>query len=81
MVTNVSQIGWNKVAEFPPFLAESNVSSYLQWAIPLTKFSVSTSQYIYTGLLNVIKVNGTEFTPLPTYTNSSHNQSLALFDV
>ena len=81
MVTNVSQVGWNEVAEFPPFGAENNVSSYLQWAIPLTKFSVSTSWYFYMGLLNAIKVNGTEFTPSPTFASSSLKQSLALFDV
>ncbi|KAF8808731.1 acid protease [Phlegmacium glaucopus] len=65
VVTNVSQIGWNQVAQFPPFFAENNISSYLQWAIPLTGISV----------------NSTQFTPLPTYTNSSQNHSLALFDV
>ena len=47
VVTNVSQVGWNEVAEFPPFSEENNVSSYLQWAIVLTSFSVSTSRYLY----------------------------------
>jgi len=65
VVANVSQVGWNKVAQFPPFFAENNSSSYLQWAIPLTGISVNSSQ----------------FTPLPTYTNSSQNHSLALIDV
>jgi hypothetical protein len=65
VVSNVSQVGWNRVAQFPPFSTENNISSYLQWAIPLTGISV----------------NGTQFTPLPTYTNSSQNHSLALFDL
>lgn len=65
VVTNISQVGWNEVAQFPPLLAENNVSSYLEWAIPITGFSV----------------NGTQFTPLPTYANSSQNHSLALFDI
>ena len=41
VVTNISYIGWNKVAQFPPFGAENNVSSYLQWAISLTAVAVS----------------------------------------
>jgi hypothetical protein len=41
IVKNPALISWNQVAEFPPFLAESNVSSYLEWAIPITSFSVN----------------------------------------
>lgn len=41
VVTNISHVGWNKVAQFPPFGAENNVSSYLQWAIPLAAVAVS----------------------------------------
>ena len=41
VVTNVTNIVWNKVVEFAPFSSESNVSSYLQWAIPLSSISVS----------------------------------------
>jgi len=82
VVTNVSQVGWNKVAQFPPFSAENNISSYLQWTIPLSGISVTTSRYFMRVWLNfTLKVNGTQFTPLPTYTNNSQNHSLALFDV
>ncbi|KAH9481352.1 Aspartic protease [Psilocybe cubensis] len=65
VVTNATNIGWNKVAQFPPFGAESNVSSYLQWAIPITG----------------IAVNGTQFTPTSTYANIGLTRSLALFDI
>jgi len=65
VVKNVSKIGWNKVVEFAPFRNESNVSTYLQWAIPLAAFSV----------------NDTQLTPLPTYTNLGGNTSLAMFDI
>lgn len=65
VVTNVSHVGWNKVAQFPPFGVENNVSSYLQWTIPLT----------------AVAVNGTAFTPIPTYANGGRTRSLALFDV
>ncbi|KDR76212.1 hypothetical protein GALMADRAFT_247475 [Galerina marginata CBS 339.88] len=65
VVTNVSRIGWNKVAQFPPFGAENNMSSYLQWAIPLTG----------------IAVNGTRLSPVPTYASAGQTRSLALFDV
>lgn len=51
VVVNASQIGWNKVAPFPPFGSENNISSYFQWAIPLSGFSV----------------NGTQVAPQPTY--------------
>ncbi|KJA26326.1 hypothetical protein HYPSUDRAFT_64051 [Hypholoma sublateritium FD-334 SS-4] len=51
IVTNTSLIGWNKVAQFQPFAAESNTSTYLQWAVPITGFSI----------------NGTQFAPIPTY--------------
>ncbi|KAF8149990.1 aspartic peptidase domain-containing protein [Crassisporium funariophilum] len=65
VVTNMSRIGWNKVAQFPPFSAENNISSYLQWSIPLTGISV----------------NGTQFDPIPTYASIGRIHSLALFDV
>ncbi|KAF8910641.1 aspartic peptidase domain-containing protein [Gymnopilus junonius] len=65
VVSNASLIGWNKVAEFSPFGAESNVSSYLQWAIQLS----------------AIAVNGTQLLPIPTYPSSGQTRSLALFDV
>lgn len=40
VVTNASLINWNNVAQFSPFGAESNVSSYLQWAIAISSFGV-----------------------------------------
>ncbi|RDB25730.1 Aspartic protease [Hypsizygus marmoreus] len=65
VVTNLSLISWNRVVDFTPFGSESNVSSYLQWVIPISRFSV----------------NGTQFTPIPTYPNNTSNASLALFDI
>lgn len=65
VVTNVTRIGWNEVVEFAPFGVESNVSSYLHWAIPLAGLSV----------------NGTQLAPLPTYPNVTNNASIALVDV
>ncbi|KAF8227298.1 acid protease [Tricholoma matsutake] len=65
VVTNASLINWNNVAEFSPFGAESNVSSYLQWAIPMSSFGA----------------NGTQITPTPTYANFTHNTSLVVFDI
>lgn len=65
VVTNASLISWNNVAEFSPFGAESNVSSYLQWAIPIANFGA----------------NGTQIIPQPTYANFTQNSSLALFDI
>ncbi|CAA7266854.1 unnamed protein product [Cyclocybe aegerita] len=65
VVHNVSNIGWNKVAQFPPFAAENNISSYLQWAIPITG----------------VAFNGTQISPIATYANVGRTQSLALIDV
>ncbi|KAJ7127027.1 aspartic peptidase domain-containing protein [Mycena epipterygia] len=65
IVTNVSKIGWNKVVEFSPIGSESNASSYLHWATPLSAFAV----------------NGTRVSPIPTYANVTANSSLALFDI
>ncbi|KAF8968111.1 aspartic peptidase A1 [Flammula alnicola] len=56
IVTNTTRIGWNKVAQFPPFSVENNASTYLQWAIPMAGVSV----------------NGTQFAPIPTYANISN---------
>ncbi|KAJ7739758.1 acid protease [Mycena maculata] len=65
IVSNVSQIGWNKVVEFSPIGSESNTSSYLYWATPLSAFAV----------------NGTRISPLPTYPNVTGNSSLSIFDI
>lgn len=40
VVKNASLINWNHVVDFAPFNTESNTSSYLQWAIPISGFSV-----------------------------------------
>lgn len=65
VVQNASSISWNEVVPFRPFKAESNSSSYLQWAIHLANISVGT---------NVI-------TPQPTYPIPDSNLSIALLDV
>ncbi|RPD60100.1 acid protease [Lentinus tigrinus ALCF2SS1-7] len=66
VVANRSLIAWNEVVPFAPFLGSSeNSSSYLQWAV----------------VLDGISVNGTEFTPEPTYPIQTMNASLALIDV
>ena len=41
VVKNPALISWNQVVQFPPFAAESNESSYLEWAIPIAGFSVN----------------------------------------
>jgi hypothetical protein len=41
IVNNVSLIEWIEVVPFQPFGAQSNVSSYLQWAIPISNITVS----------------------------------------
>ena len=41
VVKNPALISWNQVVQFPPFAAESNQSSYLEWAIPISGFSVN----------------------------------------
>lgn len=41
IVTNVSLIEWIEVNPFKPIGSESNVSSYLEWAIPISTITVS----------------------------------------
>jgi len=41
IVTNVSLIEWIEVIPFEPVGTASNVSSYLQWAIPISNITVS----------------------------------------
>ncbi|KAF9500128.1 acid protease [Pleurotus eryngii] len=65
VVMQPANISWNPVVQFTPFASESNVSSYLQWAIPLGGFSV----------------NHTQLAPMPTYTNVTNNMSIALIDI
>ncbi|KAI8980194.1 acid protease [Trametes punicea] len=64
VVMNRTLIEWNEVVPFAPFGAESNTSSYLQWAV----------------VLEGISVNGTAVTPQPTYPAQTFNSSLALID-
>ena len=52
VVTNVSLIEWHQVVPFEPFGSESNVSSYLQWTVPISTITVrsiasSLSTYTY----------------------------------
>ncbi|KAK0469787.1 acid protease [Desarmillaria tabescens] len=65
VVTNITNVGWHEVVEFAPIGTENNVSSYLQWAIPLDSFAI----------------NGSSLAPSPTYPNITNNASLAMFDV
>ncbi|KAJ3573645.1 hypothetical protein NP233_g2310 [Leucocoprinus birnbaumii] len=65
IVISPQNISWNDVAQFSPVSVESNTSSYLHWAIPLTSFGV----------------NGTHLVPLPSQASATGNVSLALFDV
>jgi len=65
VVTNLSLIEWHEVVPFAPFGSENNVSTYLQWVIPLRNISI----------------NGSAIAPQPTYPIDTSNISLALFDV
>ena len=40
VVKNVSNIGWNEVVPFQPFVSENSSSSYLQWVIRLSSIAV-----------------------------------------
>lgn len=65
IVTNVSLIEWHEVVPFEPFGSENNVSSYMQWAIPISNISVGTQTFALE----------------PTYPQANSNHSVALFDV
>ncbi|KAH9952051.1 acid protease [Amylocystis lapponica] len=66
IVQNRSLIEWNDVVPFAPFAnTTSNTTSYLQWTIVLSQFSIGASG----------------FTPIPTYPNATYNSSLAVLDV
>ncbi|KAF7986478.1 hypothetical protein HWV62_31273 [Athelia sp. TMB] len=65
VVANASKVVWNEVVPFSPFANQGNSSSYLQWVIRLSSFTVNT----------------TGFSPIPTYPNVTKNASLALFDI
>ncbi|KAI9461713.1 acid protease [Lactarius psammicola] len=65
IVTNVSLIEWHEVVPFEPFGSENNVSSYLQWTIPISNITVRTQTFVLE----------------PTYPQANSNHSLALFDI
>jgi len=65
IVKNVSLIEWIEVIPFRPIGVQSNVSGYLQWAIPISNITVGNQT----------------FTMEPTYPQETSNQSLALFDI
>lgn len=65
VVTNVSLIEWHEVVPFEPFSSENNVSSYLQWAIPISNITVGTQTFVLE----------------PTYPQANSNHSIALFDI
>lgn len=70
------------MAQFPPFGPGNNVSSYLQWAIPISGIAVSPTICVEASRLTYLpKVNGTQFTPTSTYASIGLTRSLALFDM
>jgi hypothetical protein len=81
-VKNASLIGWNEVASFEPFGSESNRSSYLQWAIPMSNITVRLIYlHLRITLISIGQVGTESIQPIPTYTNVNGNRSLALIDV
>lgn len=65
VVQNLSQVIWNEVVSFSPVGTQTNTSGYFFWAIRMSSFAV----------------NGTQYTPQPTYPGPSDNSSIALLDV
>lgn len=65
VVQNVSQVVWNEVVSFSPVSTQTNTSGYFYWAIRMSSFAV----------------NGTQYTPQPTYPGPNDNSSIALLDV
>lgn len=65
VVHNVSQVVWNEVVPFSPVGTKTNTSGYFYWAIRMSSFTV----------------NGTQYTPQPTYPGPSDNSSIALLDI
>ncbi|KAG2157883.1 acid protease [Suillus bovinus] len=65
VVQNVSQVVWNEVVSFSPVGTQTNTSGYFYWAIRMSSFAV----------------NGTQYTPQPTYPGPNDNSSIALLDV
>ncbi|KAF8269569.1 aspartic peptidase domain-containing protein [Lactarius quietus] len=65
IITNFSLIEWNEVVSFEPFGSENNVTSYLQWAIPITNITIGTETFVLEA----------------TYPQANANHSVALFDI
>ncbi|KAI9512034.1 acid protease [Russula earlei] len=65
VVNNVSLIEWIEVTPFEPIGIKSNMSSYLQWAIPITNITVGNQTYALQ----------------PTYPQANSDHSVALFDI
>ncbi|KAI0001510.1 aspartic peptidase domain-containing protein [Russula compacta] len=65
IVNNVSLFEWIEVTPFEPLGIESNMSSYLEWAIPISNITVGNQT----------------FTLQATYPQANSNNSLALFDI
>ncbi|KAG1906727.1 aspartic peptidase domain-containing protein [Suillus fuscotomentosus] len=65
VVQNVSQVVWNEVVSFSPIGTQTNISGYFYWVIRMSSFAV----------------NGTQYTPQPTYPGPNGNSSIALLDV
>lgn len=67
VVSNITDVAWNRVVQFAPFLGETNVtrSSYLQWAV----------------VLDAISIGNQLITPIPTYPFALENRTVALIDV
>jgi hypothetical protein len=84
VVNNISNIEWHDVVPFAPQGASNNVSSYLYWALQLSSISVSlrSARSLSTSLIGSTQVNGTSFTPVPTYPSVTPDiGSLAILDV
>ncbi|TFL03969.1 aspartic peptidase domain-containing protein [Pterulicium gracile] len=67
IVSNISEVAWSRVVQFPPFIGETNVtrSSYLHWAV----------------VLDAISIGNHRIKPLPTYPFALENRTAALIDV
>jgi hypothetical protein len=65
VVSDIRNVTWNEVVQFPPFGHESNASSYLHWAVILDKISVNNNSIV----------------PIPSYPTALKNKTAALIDV
>ncbi|KAH9959623.1 aspartic peptidase domain-containing protein [Russula dissimulans] len=65
IVSNISLVEWMEVTPFEPIGNRSNVSSYLQWAIPITNITIGNQT----------------FALQPTYPAANSGHSVALLDI